>query len=851
MRLTAAILALLVGAASCLAATLVVGGDFEGAFAPNGVAEGFVADSYSNWGDYDIVYSRDTANPHSGTACQKITVNRIGYISRERQSWIGHGAAQLRAAQPVPLRKGTIYRVRAWLRASEPIEVTVQIRQAGRPWWSYYDQRLMADETWRKVEYTFTSGVDDATACFIIKFAQLGTVWIDDAAVEELAPEEAARGVPPPEGNLLQNGSFDLGLANWMGAVDWDNTEAPVFEIEQGEEGPCLKMTPAGKAVGAVSDVVPLTPGWPVRATCRVRAARPVKVTFGVYTMGAQHAMWPFCATEAIVGPEWQKLDVSTDVPYMPFGPYGFIRVVVGEPVVAWLDDVQMRQDGKDAGGDPPRAAIITTRHPLNLYNEPEKPALRLLASVPADARATTFSWRVTDFWAKTVLSGTWKPGAGRHEKALPCPNLPRGWYRAEVSWKWHGRTLSNEATFCLLPPAERKGDPEKSAFGGHFMYGPVHLALAKAVGVRWVRTWPPLFTCWNVVEPEKGKLVWHDEAAQAYADRGKLRILGMLEHAPDWAAKEDDPKAAWAKYAETTVSHYKDRIRVWEVFNEPDLRYWVSKPNGPTRMEVYFDALTNLCAAVRRADPRATVVGGCLGMMAPGFDSGANFEELVRLGGLHHMDALSYHYYHGAGQFERPMDEGPVPVDEWVAWVREKMKAAGKVVPIINSEGGVYNPAPAIRYRPCTPDNVRALAPEYVAMLLARMYVAQMAAGVQRFFYYDMFISGVPFAKCWDSFVEGDGQPRPCVAAYATASWLLDGASHLRTERPSPNLWIRRFSTPRGPMAVLYTRTGTKAEASVPGALRAWDIMGREIALRGTAKLTVTAEPTYVLLKK
>jgi hypothetical protein len=51
--------------------------------------------------------------------------------------------------------------------------------------------------------------------------------------------------------------------------------------------------------------------------------------------------------------------------------------------------------------------------------------------------------------------------------------------------------------------------------------------------------------------------------------------------------------------------------------------------------------------------------------------------------------------------------------------------------------------------------------------------------------------------------------------------------------------------------MAVLYTRTGTKAKASVPGALRAWDIMGREIALRGTAKLTVTAEPTYVLLKK
>ncbi|MCX7598761.1 MAG: carbohydrate binding domain-containing protein, partial [Armatimonadetes bacterium] len=582
MRLGAACTAMLLSLVNCCAATVVVGSGFEGAFASNGVAEGFVADSYSNWGDYDIVYARETANPHSGAACQKITINRIGYISPQRRSWIGHGAAQLRAAQPVPLRKGVIYRVRAWLRASEPIEVTVQIRQAGRPWWSYYDQRLMADETWRKVEYVFTSGVDDSTALFIIKFAQLGTVWVDDAMVEELTPEEAAQGVPPPqEGNLLQNGDFDLGLANWLGAVDWDNTGAPIFEVEKTGEEYRLKMTPAGKPMAAVSDVVALTPGWPVRATCRVRAARPVKITFGVYTMGAQHAMWPFCTTEATVGPDEQRLEVSSDVPYMPFGPYGFIRIIVDEPVVTWVDDVQLRQDGEDAGGDPPRAAIISTKHPLGLYSEPEKPVLRLMASVPAMARVTGFSWRVADFWGKTVLAGSWKPGAGRHEKTIPGANLARGWYRADVSWKWQGRLLSNEATFCLLPPAERKADPEKSAFGGHFMYGPAHLALARAVGVRWVRTWPPMFTCWNVVEPEKGRLVWHDEATQAYAERAGLRIFGMIEQAPDWAAKEEDPKAAWARYAETVVGHYKDRIRVWEIFNEPDLRYWVSRPDG------------------------------------------------------------------------------------------------------------------------------------------------------------------------------------------------------------------------------------------------------------------------------
>jgi hypothetical protein len=142
-------------------------------------------------------------------------------------------------------------------------------------------------------------------------------------------------------------------------------------------------------------------------------------------------------------------------------------------------------------------------------------------------------------------------------------------------------------------------------------------------------------------------------------------------------------------------------------------------------------------------------------------------------------------------------------------------------------------------------------VAPEEVARLLVRMYVAQLAAGVERFFYYDFFIGGSPYAKAWDSFVEGDGQPRPDVAAYAAMTWLLDGAKFERTERPTPDQWVHRFATPRGPVVVAWTRTGTRAEMSFPRAGRAWDIMGRDLPLRAGGKLAVTPHPVYVLMRR
>jgi hypothetical protein len=62
-----------------------------------------------------------------------------------------------------------------------------------------------------------------------------------------------------------------------------------------------------------------------------------------------------------------------------------------------------------------------------------------------------------------------------------------------------------------------------------------------------------------------------------------------------------------WENYVFRTVEHYRERIRHWEVWNEP---YWKGFFTGTP--EEYAELLKVACRAIKRADPQAVVVGGC-----------------------------------------------------------------------------------------------------------------------------------------------------------------------------------------------------------------------------------------------
>jgi hypothetical protein len=125
----------------------------------------------------------------------------------------------------------------------------------------------------------------------------------------------------------------------------------------------------------------------------------------------------------------------------------------------------------------------------------------------------------------------------------------------------------------------------------------------------------------WDAMEPERGRYdwgFWDDFVRTATRDFG-LRLIPYICYTPKWAARDSgenfwrspprDPED-FARFVEALVIRYRADIRSWELWNEPDNRaYWLG-----TREE--FAALVKAGSrAVRRADPKATVVlGGIAG---------------------------------------------------------------------------------------------------------------------------------------------------------------------------------------------------------------------------------------------
>ncbi len=836
IRLLLVCITLTIPAAVAIAGQVLVDEDFEGEFTDGGLPSGW-SDNSRSWADLDVEYKRSTDGPHSGKACQQVVCSRLD-----------SGAVQMIPIRPTPLTPGQIYRVRAWLKGDVG-PVALQLRQTPSPYRVYVEDAVDVDRKWRQLDYFWTSTVDDPGARLMIRFTSQGTLWIDDIIVEEASAEEAAGQAPPPErGNLLANGGFDLRLAGWLVNHSCDAWREAKLEIDVIQDNPCLKVTiPNGVHVLLSSDVTPIVSGRPVSVGCRLRADKPTSVNIGSRN----------CGKRPEVTSEWQSFTTVGQARFMPRPADHFHLSVLG-PVTLWIDDVWLAQESPPGEARCFQAAVLSGRHPLSFYQDTEVPTIDLLTSTPPGTEPSALNWQIEDFWGTVRLSDKYQPGAGRGSKEIDCRGLGRGWYRASVQWTDGERTRQHESTFVILPPFERSGPIDRSPFGAHFSIDPTGLKIARAAGVRWLRLHPPNHTKWRIVQPTgPDQWAWRDEPIQIAKEAG-LELVGSLDRCPNWASSAPAgtpdvgfytgigawvPKnwSDWENYVTQTVRRYKSQIKIWEVWNEPNLTDWLIPREGQTRAEAYVEMLGHTYPIVKREDPGATVIGGCVaGAMTENSSAWKFTQEIIDLGALELMDALSFHQY-----ITSSVDEGDEPIEVWLTRLKAKMQASGRPLPIINSEGGYANPGGSIRYRPC-PANV--VSPDDMARWLVRQYVSQMALGVDQFFFYNFFVDGSPVVRDWEGFVEGDGQPRPNVAAYAQMSWILDGAEFERVDRPTGDVWLYRFSTPRGRVTVAWARTGHEAKIGFPHASQAWDLMGMELGLPDDGKLAVTDAPIYVL---
>ncbi len=551
----------------------------------------------------------------------------------------------------------------------------------------------------------------------------------------------------------------------------------------------------------------------------------------------------------------WQGEDVILSSLHRYFRP--------GRPLYA----VARLQFGPEVTFEPRRVAIADlashgfsltpTMSKRGLYVGDETVKLGLHAlSLSEEPRPQTVRYRVSDYYGEEVGAGeaTLFQGGGReHRSEVTLEPSKLGVFRVELE----AGEISKEVTFGVIPEPARTGPDRDSVFGIHaILHNPYFPALAAQMGMRWERLWGgniSTATLWGNVESQAREFEWYD-AQISVAREQRLNILGVLGgRRPEWIASDptkwgDEELAAWDRYVHETVSHYRDDIKYWEVWNEP---YGAFRPDQAER---YVRILKTAYEAAKQADPEAKIVGTC------GPPSAHNwYEPVFAVGGLEYQDIVSAHLYPPGGG-NRPLDWDE-EVRSVVAGIRDLMRKYGDEKELWNTEAGMS---------PATPFN-RLKAPRYfrnfgtpvpVAVATdaaARIYLVHLAEGVKLFYY---LLHGSFEYAC--ALCENDGSPLPAAVAIAVAQSLVDGAEFVKAVSKGP---VRCYVFRRGSEGVislwgvgLQGRRPTfevalaelKPGHSMP-AVEVRDVMGNpcQVARAGPLlEVPISPSPLYLLLE-
>ncbi|MDD5197131.1 MAG: beta-galactosidase [Candidatus Omnitrophica bacterium] len=174
-------------------------------------------------------------------------------------------------------------------------------------------------------------------------------------------------------------------------------------------------------------------------------------------------------------------------------------------------------------------------------------------------------------------------------------------------------------------------------------------IKLMKEAGVGWVR----MDFLWQDIEPKEGEFKFerYDRIVDLLA-RYNLKVLGILNYSVGWAVASKEwncpPKdnAVFVKYAVKVIARYKDKIKYWEVWNEPDSAvYWPAQDG----LKSYCALLKEVYLAAKKTDPDCKILNGGL---ANGLGS---INNLYNNGAKGYFDILNLHF------FESPLHKGGI----------------------------------------------------------------------------------------------------------------------------------------------------------------------------------------------
>ncbi|MFJ2378051.1 glycosyl hydrolase [Streptomyces sp. NPDC087769] len=489
----------------------------------------------------------------------------------------------------------------------------------------------------------------------------------------------------------------------------------------------------------------------------------------------------------------------------------------------------------------------VTT--PGNLFDPGRRATFGVLS-----ARDRSVPWSVRDYRGRTVRQGAAAIDPATREGSVDAGELPLGYYTLTLrGTAADGSPVARTAGFAVQHPGPDPKRTTDSFFGvnHHHRSAPGDAwddstKLAARAGADALRVDS---VYWSSIEHPKGEYQWPEASERVTADFGErgqngLMLLGFGNSDYGNIPSTDEAYRAFGKYAGQVAEKAGGRIESLEVWNE----YYGGFSNGVCSQSAkcYAKMLEAAYSGVKAADPKVTVVG------ASSFKVPLDwFEELFKLGGLKHMDAVSIHPYRAPGD--------PEGVELDIAGLKKLMRQYndGRELPIWITEQG---------WTSADRDGI-GVDEQTQAQATARALLAAKAAGVARYYWYDLINDGNGPSNGEHNFgllrktgPEANGlNPKPAYLAYSTTARELTEARFTgRLHTGDPGLHAYTFRSAAGSpgggavTTALWSsdRTGKPVRVRTGKPVTVVDMLGGERVLEpvdGWVHLTATGAPVYL----
>jgi len=176
-------------------------------------------------------------------------------------------------------------------------------------------------------------------------------------------------------------------------------------------------------------------------------------------------------------------------------------------------------------------------------------------------------------------------------------------------------------------------------------------LAKVKAAGITWIR----IDVNWSVIEASKGNPIYTEvDRVVNYAAANGLSVYASIGSTPDWAngKKESNYPATnvadWKNFVARTVARYKNQVKYWGIWNEPNLKIFFALGKDKFVQQVLLPA----AQTIRGADPAAFIVGPELSHKTEVGTEWYFWLKYILDNAGNYFDIISHHLYEDNGVY-------------------------------------------------------------------------------------------------------------------------------------------------------------------------------------------------------